>query len=97
MNVNNYHRKEVLQAIEYSKNVWTKYSNNEIDQLNYLEQMGNRFQGKTIEVINFKKYTKNTLIKNDKIEKFELFVTYTTQYNTQKIQESGLFFYDLNL
>lgn len=48
MNINNYRRKEMLQTIEYMKNLWTKYTNNEIDQLNYLEQMGNRFQGKPL-------------------------------------------------
>jgi hypothetical protein len=48
MNVNDYSycRKEMFQTIEYMKNLWTKYSNNEIDQLNYSEKMGNRFQGK---------------------------------------------------
>jgi hypothetical protein len=45
MNVNNYHRKEMSQTIEYMKNLWTKYSNNEIDLFNYLKQMGNSFQG----------------------------------------------------
>jgi hypothetical protein len=48
INVNNYLRKEMSQTIEYMKNVWTKYSNNEIYQFNYLEKMGNRFQGKPL-------------------------------------------------
>jgi hypothetical protein len=36
------------QTIEYMNNLWTKYSYNEIDQLNYLEKMGSRFQGKSL-------------------------------------------------
>jgi len=40
--------KEVLQTIEYMKNVWTKYSNNEMDQFNYLEEMDDRFQSKPL-------------------------------------------------
>lgn len=48
MNVNNYCRKEMSQTIEYMNNLWTKYLNNEIDQLNYLGHMGNRFQGKPL-------------------------------------------------
>lgn len=34
LNVNNYRRKEMSQTIEYMKNLWTKYSNNKIYQLN---------------------------------------------------------------
>jgi hypothetical protein len=48
MNVNNYHRKKMLQTIEYMKNVWTKFTDNEIDKFNYLEQMCDRFQGKQL-------------------------------------------------
>ena len=51
INVNNYLRKEMSQTIEYMKNVWTKYSNNEIYQLNYLEKIGNRFQGKPLKLV----------------------------------------------
>jgi hypothetical protein len=51
MNVNNCCRKEMSQTIEYMKNVWTKYSNNEIYQLNYLEKIGNRFQGKPLKLV----------------------------------------------
>jgi hypothetical protein len=45
-NINNYPRKEFTEAIKTKINLWKKYETGEINEIQYIELIGNRFNEK---------------------------------------------------